>query len=112
MAVLTDWQLAASWAAMLAHSMVDPRACLCRLPSWGSSSQALPWVYRWAGLREMSRAARTVVRKASRTVVHLVEPKALKSAVLKGGQKAAKMAGSTASWKAVLRAALLDLWVD
>ena len=56
----------------------------------------------WPG--EMSRAPRTVV--------HLVEPKALKSAVLKGGQKAAKMAGSTASWKAVLRAALLDLWVD
>ena len=61
-------------------------------------------VYRWADLKEMSRAFRKVVRKAFQTVVHLVGPKALTSAVLKGGQKGAMMAGLTASSKA-------DSWV-
>jgi hypothetical protein len=52
----------------------------------------------------MSRAFQMAVWKAFRTVVHLVGPKALTSAVLKGDQKGAKMAGSTASSKA-------DSWV-
>jgi hypothetical protein len=54
----------------------------------------LPWVSRWAGQREIPRANSSVVLRAaqlgfqwadlrvSRTVVHLVELKAWKSAVL------------------------------